>query len=168
MLVGLVLVASACTGGGADAGPTRGQVLAALISSGETETVANCVLGLGERSRSLDELDPTTGSDSALEELIDGCRTAERLANIDESQPMTLAFDAEPFTYGDDLRLDALWSMCALGAGRACDVLWADAPVGSEYERFGVTCGEREELLDCSELDGIRREPLDPLDPLDS
>ncbi len=48
--------------------------------------------------------------------------------------------------------LDRLWDRCEAGEGVACDDLWNQAPIGSEYERFGVTCGEREEVLNCSDL----------------
>ncbi|WP_024287898.1 hypothetical protein [Cellulomonas sp. KRMCY2] len=43
-------------------------------------------------------------------------------------------------TYGDDPALDALWDACAAGDGQACDDLYSQAPVGSEYESFGDTC----------------------------
>jgi hypothetical protein len=47
----------------------------------------------------------------------------------------------EPFTYGDDPELDALWDACEDGDPDACDDLWAEAPVDSEYEEFGYSCG---------------------------
>ena len=53
------------------------------------------------------------------------------------------ATDAEPSdaaTYGDDPALDALWDACAAGDGQACDDLYNEAPIGSEYEEFGNTC----------------------------
>lgn len=49
----------------------------------------------------------------------------------------------EPFTYGDDDTLDALWDDCDDGDGEACDDLFYDSPVDSEYEEFGNTCGGR-------------------------
>lgn len=49
----------------------------------------------------------------------------------------------EPFTYGDDPELDALWDACEDGDGKACDDLFFDSPFGSEYEEFGNTCGGR-------------------------
>jgi hypothetical protein len=47
-------------------------------------------------------------------------------------------------TYGDDPALDALWDGCAAGDYAACDTLWWQSPIGSDYESFGSTCGERE------------------------
>lgn len=49
----------------------------------------------------------------------------------------------EPDRYGDDAELDALWDACAGGDGPACDTLFEEAPLGSEYERFGNSCGDR-------------------------
>jgi hypothetical protein len=45
--------------------------------------------------------------------------------------------------YGDDPVLDGLWDACASGDGEACDDLYFDSASGSEYERFGLTCGDR-------------------------
>lgn len=60
------------------------------------------------------------------------------------------ARDDDPFamgdadTYGDDPELDALWDACDAGDGDACDTLFLRSPFGSEYERFGQSCGGRE------------------------
>jgi hypothetical protein len=60
------------------------------------------------------------------------------------------AEDAEPGVsggaYGDVPELDALWDACAAGSGLACDDLYNGSPAGSEYEDFGVTCGQRVEF----------------------
>lgn len=45
------------------------------------------------------------------------------------------------FTYGDSPYLDELWNACDAGDMAACDLLYLDAPAGSEYEDFGWTCG---------------------------
>lgn len=44
-------------------------------------------------------------------------------------------------TYGDNAELDALWDSCAAGDMAACDDLYFESPLGSEYEEFGDTCG---------------------------
>ena len=63
-------------------------------------------------------------------------------ATTDPSPPSTSdGGDDEPFTYGDDPELDALWDACADGSAEACDDLWAQSPVDSEYEDFGYSCG---------------------------
>ena len=51
-------------------------------------------------------------------------------------------------TYGTDPELDALWDACAGGDNAACDTLYLEAPIGSEYETFGDTCGGRTEGLE--------------------
>lgn len=47
----------------------------------------------------------------------------------------------EPYTFGDDIELDDLWDSCAEGDWTDCDELYQQAPVGSDYEWFGATCG---------------------------
>lgn len=48
-------------------------------------------------------------------------------------------------TYGSDAFLDSLWDACAAGDYEACDVLFIEAPIGSPYQAFGDSCGERNE-----------------------
>ncbi|MBD8062132.1 hypothetical protein [Oceanitalea stevensii] len=45
--------------------------------------------------------------------------------------------------YGEDPGLDRLWDACTAGDALACDNLYLESPVGSEYEEYGDTCGER-------------------------
>jgi hypothetical protein len=54
---------------------------------------------------------------------------------------------------GDDAELDALWIGCSDGSASACDQLFFTSPVGSDYERFGLSCGARENTS-CSDLLG--------------
>ena len=56
--------------------------------------------------------------------------------------------------YGDDPALDALWDACEAGDAQACDDLYMDSPLGSEYEEFGGSCGGRFPGTDqyCTEL----------------
>lgn len=51
----------------------------------------------------------------------------------------------EPFGYRDDATLDTLWDSCAGGDMAACDELYFSAPIDSEYESFGDTCGNTAE-----------------------
>ncbi len=51
-------------------------------------------------------------------------------------------------SYGDSPVLDALHDQCAAGTLAACDALYAQSALGSEYERFGQTCGDRYSLAD--------------------
>lgn len=45
--------------------------------------------------------------------------------------------------YGDNPTLDRLWDRCADGHGESCDELFWRSELGSAYEDFGNTCGER-------------------------
>lgn len=62
------------------------------------------------------------------------------LGTVDESSFVD-SFPDEPFTFGDDAALDALWNDCAAGSMPACDDLYQESPVDSAYEQFGATCG---------------------------
>jgi len=44
----------------------------------------------------------------------------------------------EPYAYGDDAELDALWDGCAEGAEGDCDDLYWLSPIGSEYEAYAL------------------------------
>jgi hypothetical protein len=66
-------------------------------------------------------------------------RAADALGDITETLP-AVSSDAG---YGDDAALDALWDACAAEDWQACDDLYSQAPIGSEYETFGDTCGNR-------------------------
>ncbi len=149
-----VIVGGACTEETAAPGPTRADVIAAYVDAGYSETVAECVVGLGERRADLAALLPSDNPDASTQLLIDSCVDAEVL-NSDEEPSEQLAFTDGPNRYGDDPKLDRLWDGCEDGDGEACDQLWDEAPLGSEYERFGVTCGERVDILDCTkEMNG--------------
>lgn len=60
----------------------------------------------------------------------------------------------EPMAYGDDAALDALWDQCEAGSGLACDQLFDQAPIDSEYEEFAGTCGRRTQELRCADVYG--------------
>lgn len=44
---------------------------------------------------------------------------------------------------GTDAELDALWISCDGGSAEACDDLYFESPLGSDYEAFGFSCGGR-------------------------
>ncbi|MEM9200760.1 MAG: hypothetical protein AAGC53_03840 [Actinomycetota bacterium] len=48
-----------------------------------------------------------------------------------------------PQAEGDDPVLDLLVEQCRRGNNQACDELFADSPVGSDYAAYGQTCGNR-------------------------
>ena len=49
-----------------------------------------------------------------------------------------------PMNYGDDNYLDDLYDSCADGDDWACQLLWEESPIDSEYESFALTCGGRD------------------------
>lgn len=57
-----------------------------------------------------------------------------------------------PDGLGDDVFLDALAGQCYAGDLLDCDLLYAAADTGSQYEAYGATCGRRIETdEDCTE-----------------
>ncbi len=136
------------------AGPDRQTMVDSFADLGLNEAVTTCVVGWAERF-DLPVVRPDQERDPAdqliVDEAIENCVTADALVNPEVSEPERLAFDNTPFSLGDDFELDILWGKCQVGNGVACDELWERAPIGSEYESFGVTCGKRPEILNCSE-----------------
>lgn len=47
------------------------------------------------------------------------------------------------FAPGTDATFDSLWDACAAGDALRCDYLYLASPLNSEYEQFGLTCGDR-------------------------
>jgi len=77
------------------------------------------------------------------------------VANLGTTPPATVdpdlsVRDALAQRRGDDPVLDALYDACGAGDGVACDRLFEQAPVGSEYETFASTCGNRRAELSCA------------------
>ncbi len=64
---------------------------------------------------------------------------------------LTDGLEDGPQSYGDDAELDALYDACAGGDGQACDDLFFQSPLGSEYEDFGNTCGGRGFEVTCAD-----------------
>ncbi len=129
-----------------------------LVDEGTDELVAECIVRLGEREIERFEL-----SNVAIDELRVIC-----VRSLDDGSSQTGRPDGrqdgsegagktvlanQPFTNGDDIELDGLWAECENGMGASCDQLFEQSPIGSEYEQFGVSCGERDDVLNCSELD---------------
>ncbi len=82
---------------------------------------ANGGSSLGPLGRDLDRYESECGVD--LEEAVAGATAGQ--------------------AYGDDPVVDGVWDACASGNGQACDDLYLDSATGSEYERFGLACGDR-------------------------
>ncbi len=66
-----------------------------------------------------------------------------QLLGDDGTPPILEEIRAEDPPPGDDALLDQLWAACGLRNPQACDDLYAFAPRGSIYERYGASCGGR-------------------------
>lgn len=75
------------------------------------------------------------------------------LANEVEAELVEAPAEDLPFERGDSLVLDLLWFKCEGGDGASCDELFEQSPLGSDYEAFGVSCGDRDDVLNCVDLD---------------
>lgn len=85
--------------------------------------------------------------DEKLEELRAQCE-ASGLDNCDEMVESVTSSSDGPQAYGDDEKLDALWDECEEGNWKSCDELFMDSALGSEYETFAASCGDRIETED--------------------
>ena len=122
-----------------------------LLAAGLDEPVVDCVLDLARRDLRRGPL-----PELAAEELSAHCTRARAAivgATVELGPDAELALTDVPWTLGDDPALDRLWQGCEGGSGAACDQLFDESPVGSDYEEFGVSCGRRPDVLDCRELD---------------
>ena len=129
------------------------DVVLAYVDDGMNADVADCLVGLGSREFELDALLPGAAPEAdalLLDEMLRSCTDAVAVLSEEDLEKRS-TFDTGPFNIGDDLYLDELYADCTRGDGRACDLLWEEAPVGSIYESFGVSCGNRPEILDCTE-----------------
>lgn len=94
-----------------------------------------------------------------VQSFIDGAAESGTVLSVEEAQCSIRALESndqeaaildclgdrvsEDEGYGDDLVLDLLWDQCAGGNPQACDELYRDAPIGSRYETYGRSCGDR-------------------------
>jgi len=65
------------------------------------------------------------------------------LLGDDGLPPVLTAVRPDDPAPGEDEFLDRLWEACSGGNALGCEQLYAAAPYGSAYERFGISCGGR-------------------------
>lgn len=162
-LIALCLCALSCTSTATvEPAATEIEAVLAYVDNGVDAEVADCIVGLASREFEIEQIlsGTLTGDDALLlDEMARSCEDAVAAIN-DEDLADRSSFDVGPFNVGDDAYLDELWFGCEAGRGADCDQLWEEAPVGSIYESFGVSCGDRPEILDCTlEMDGPNRTP---------
>lgn len=157
LALALALIVVGCSGAADGEDPDQAVVLEErLAADGTDPEVASCVLHVGRKELERGEL-----SDAAIDELLVNCHEAQRvITGIDQAlEPEAdrvlteLAMTTSVWTRGDDPTLDQLWDACEAGSGAACDELFEASPSGSDYEEFGVSCGDRPDVLNCEELD---------------
>jgi hypothetical protein len=78
----------------------------------------------------------------------------------EDATPKSCSDPDQPFSYGDDAGLDALWDDCEGGDASACNDLFFESPLSSAYETFGDTC---EILLERDEDCALMVELLGPV-----
>ena len=79
------------------------------------------------------------------------------IAEILDSRPSfpdpAPSISSSPSNYGDDDDLDVLWDDCADGDYGSCEDLYYESDVGTQYEDFGWTCGDRTTGGMCADAD---------------
>ena len=133
---------------------------------GLTRAQAGCYVDAVRRHLGADALTrsaPSAATRSRLAALRDDCVGLAGLAvpEPDTSEPVTEA-GAQPLHHGQDAALDRLWASCSAGWGQACDDLFRQSPVGSQYEAFALSCGGRTAERQCAAVyasPGVTLEP---------
>lgn len=125
-LAAILLIASACSS-------TEEQFRDSLVDGGFTDEQADCAM------EKLDELgiDPETLTDDALGDDEPPQAATEAVASC------LLGIDLDGGETLIDAQLDEWYAQCEAGDGAACDNLYLQSPIGSDYEAFGNTCGGR-------------------------
>jgi hypothetical protein len=151
----LVLVAAACSSGDFDREGAVETVLA-RYSGRLTREQAECYV-----DRVVDELGTTVlDTDAPTPEQIPRLTRIRvdctGVASLGTSVPpptreRRTGGGTAPQRPGDDAGLDALHASCAEGSGAACDQLFDEAPIGSDYEQFALTCGDRTSEVRCAD-----------------
>ncbi len=149
----IVVVAAAC-GGEEEQALSQSDISDVLVADGLDFDIASCAAGTYSDA----SFEPITVIDQdELERFIARCEdSAEALVELRNrtEEATELAFvDSEPFGFGDDEALDLLWTECEAGEGESCDELFDVSVLGSEYEQFGLTCGNRDDVLNCQDLE---------------
>jgi hypothetical protein len=112
-------------------------------------------------------VDDLASLDPFVQSFIDGAAESGTVLSVEEARCSIRALEADDREaaileclgdrvsdggdYGDDQILDLLWDQCTAGNAQACDELYRDAPIGSRYETYGRTCGDR--LVDSAGLE---------------
>jgi hypothetical protein len=114
-----------------------------LISLDELDVLVGEALDAAERG----DAGELRGRLAAMEPAVSRLAVHVRGMGLDRCLPDLVGSsggdDFEPFALGDDVELDALWVSCEQGTLADCDLLRAEAPVGSAYADHARRCGGR-------------------------
>ncbi len=185
-VVVLAIGAFLLLGGDDDDDEVRTDLVAGLraqggLSADDAECLADAIIdevGTDDLEGEDFSTQPDAISDELLADSLDGCDIDEQaLGGGDDSDDgdgdstTTTEDDGAPSDgeeYGDDPELDALYDDCEDGDMAACDTLFFDSPIDSEYEAFAETCGGRTEasggLCEGSDGEGGSEDTLLPED----
>ena len=113
---------------------------AAASTTGSTETtvVPTTEGATGTITKAVGRRDPALARSPVLSRL---SRTGGGSTQLGDKEPGDDLVTPEYGDRGSDPLLDLLWDDCAAGDMGACDELYRQAPLDSEYEEFGDTCG---------------------------
>ena len=145
-LAALTLLLAAC---GSDEDDFREQLKE--LDPSITDNTVDCIIDeLGARGLSVADISDSAIGDDPIpadaQEAIFTCLSADSLSTDTPDTSDSSDSSDSSGTYGSDAELDALWDACVAGDGAACDDLYFQAPIGSEYEDFGDKCGDRYEI----------------------
>ncbi len=159
----LAVLFSSCTSGSASLSET--ERIEAMVIEGVERQVAECVAGIESQTLLQDaSVQKAETEGVARQELLASCQelygmAAQKETASGQKSLEEVAIKKTDAGYGDDQALDILWDKCEQGSGEDCNRLFDEAPLGSEYERYGVSCGDREGVLRCEEL-GTESDPV--------
>ncbi len=140
LLAATALLVAACGDDSAFNTQPDGTTTAAPSTTGSTETsAATTTTGpTGTITKAAGRRDPALARSPVMSRL---SRTGGGSTQLGDKEA---GDDLGAAAYGDrgsDPLLDLLWDDCAAGDMGACDQLYRQAPLDSEYEAFGDTCG---------------------------
>jgi hypothetical protein len=145
LLATLALVAAACGDDDAFITTTEaGDTTAPTVSTTEAETTTapstpTTTGETGSVDKSGERRDPAFARSPVLSRL---SRTEGGSGEVGGAKTTEPGEDAPEYgDRGSDPLLDILWDDCAAGDMGACDELYRQSPIDSEYEDFGDTCG---------------------------
>ena len=155
-------VAAICSGDSGETGPSSDEdrsyddlsvleqaFVDGVTESGGTEEVGICMLdeldAAGISILDLAALGLEEDAEPSEEFMTAIFRCGDELAasGIFDDADGLFSNSADGDDYGDNPELDALHDACTAGDAEACDELYWSSPIGSAYEAYGNTCGDR-------------------------